>query len=251
MEHGDGENTVSIRRGSQEDVKDIVYVMEEAVRSMERPEWFVSDDETFIREHIEKKGFIMVAERQIGEEGPEAEAAPLVPLASFAPFTPFTPFTPRIGAFLIVKFPGLSEKNLGRTLDMSEEELLKAAHMESSAVLPSWRGMGLQKRLMEAAEKELLGGPHTLLMATVHPENRFSLENFLREGYEVKATVRRYGGLLRHVLLKDVSKVHMSISKDQSRDISRNRGIKSEMAGQQQREWEKKQKKTGDTADLN
>ena len=56
-------------------------------------------------------------------------------------------------------------------------------------------------------------------MATVHPENRFSLENFLLEGYEVKATVRRYGGLLRHVLLKDVSKVHMGISEDQNGDI--------------------------------
>ena len=195
MEHR--ENAVSIRRGCQEDVKDIVYVMEEAVRSMERPEWFVSDNETFIRE-------------QIGEDDPEAETAPLVP---------FAPFTSRIGAFLIVKFPGLSEKNLGHILGMPNEQLLKVAHMESAAVLPSWRGMGLQGRLLKAAEKELLGGPHTLLMATVHPENRFSLENFLREGYEVKATVRRYGGLLRHVLLKDVSKVHMGISEDQNGDI--------------------------------
>ena len=208
MEHR--ENAVSIRRGCQEDVKDIVYVMEEAVRSMERPEWFVSDDETFIREHIEKKGFTMVAERQIGENDPEAETAPLVP---------FAPFTSRIGAFLIVKFPGLSEKNLGHILGMPNEQLLKVAHMESAAVLPSWRGMGLQGRLLKAAEKELLGGPHTRLMATVHPDNRFSLENFLREGYEVKATVRRYGGLLRHVLLKDVSKVHMGISEDQNGDI--------------------------------
>ena len=50
MEHR--ENAVSIRKGCQEDVKDIVYVMEEAVRSMERPEWFVSDDETFVKRVI-------------------------------------------------------------------------------------------------------------------------------------------------------------------------------------------------------
>ena len=184
------EAPICIRRALNTDVEGIVQVMEEAVRTMERPEWFVSDDEAFIREHIDRKGFTLIAEKQSFQSGEEGKEYPLN----------------RIGGFLIVKFPGLSEKNLGHTLHMPEENLLRVAHMDSAAVLPSWRGQGLQGKLIDAAERELIGGPYTLLMATVHPENRFSLENFLRRGYTVKATVRRYGGLLRYVLLKDTTK---------------------------------------------
>lgn len=184
------EAPICIRRALNTDVEGIVQVMEEAVRTMERPEWFVSDDEAFIREHIDSKGFTMIAEKPDFQGCEEGKGNP----------------PHRIGGFLIVKFPGLSEKNLGHTLHMPEENLLRVAHMDSAAVLPSWRGQGLQGKLIDAAERELIGGPYTLLMATVHPENRFSLENFLRRGYTVKATVRRYGGLLRYVLLKDTTK---------------------------------------------
>lgn len=171
-----------IRRALEEDVPGIAAVMEEAVRSMQRSEWFISDDETFIREHISEKGFTMVAEEE-GEESPETPAG-----------------------FLIVKFPGLSEKNLGLTLGFTGEKLLKVAHMDSAAVLPRARGNRLQARLVRAAERELLGSPYTLLMATVHPENRFSLSNMRENGYQVMASVRRYGGLPRLVLLKDLEK---------------------------------------------
>lgn len=203
---------IRLRRGEEKDIKAILFVMEETVRCIAKENkrnWFVSDDEEFIREHISKKGFTLVAEaeaeagrpEETGKTGeqPEVQASPGESLEKA-----HKPFKKIVG-FLIVKFPGLSEKNLGRALHMEDERLLKVAHMDSAAVLPEARGWGLQKKLIRLAEETLKGGPYTLLMATVHPENRFSLQNMLDNGYEIKTTMLKYGGLPRHVLLKEIS----------------------------------------------
>lgn len=167
-----------IRRANPEDVKSLVYVMKEASRTVEKAEWFVSDDEAFIREHIEKKGFTLVAV-------PEEEER-------------------RVVGFLIIKFPGLSEENLGRLLEYPEEKLMQVAHMDSAAVLPEARGRKLQSLFLQQAERELAGTQYRYFMATVHPDNRYSLQNLLGCGYRVIKTVRKYGGLLRHLLLKEI-----------------------------------------------
>ena len=70
------EASICIRRALNTDVEGIVQVMEEAVRTMERPEWFVSDDEAFIREHIDRKGFTLIAEKQSFQSGEEGKEYP-------------------------------------------------------------------------------------------------------------------------------------------------------------------------------
>lgn len=109
------------------------------------------------------------------------------------------------GIFMLV-FPGLSEENLGRDINLSETDLLKVAHMDSVAVLPQYRGHGLQNKLMQAAEAEARQRGYRYLMCTVHPDNHYSKNNVLKQGYHVIATKEKYGGYTRNILLKEIKK---------------------------------------------
>lgn len=110
----------------------------------------------------------------------------------------------RIGGVFTVVFPGLSEKNLGHYAGFSEAELLLVAHMDTAAVLPDYRGLHLQRRLMETAEAELAEMGYRYLMCTVHPDNPYSHGNLDRMGYRRIWQGLKYGGKLRDVVLKEI-----------------------------------------------
>ncbi len=112
--------------------------------------------------------------------------------------------TGTVSAIFLAVIPGMDEKNLGRDVGMAESELPFIAHMDSAAVLPAYRGFGLQKRLMEAAEADLKARGIHYLMCTVHPDNQFSLNNVLRQGYEILTVKEKYGGHVRAILRKAI-----------------------------------------------
>lgn len=168
------EHTFRIRKAGRADLDDIVMIMEQVKAGMEHPEWYVTDDRQYLEEHLEKKGFILLA---VSAEGKTA-------------------------GFFIVDFPGKARKNLGRIIHLEEPCLELTAHMDSAAVLAEYRGSHLQSRLLTAAEKELEQYPHQYLMCTVHPQNYASLHTMQRHGYVIVATKDMYGGLKRHILYK-------------------------------------------------
>lgn len=102
----------------------------------------------------------------------------------------------------IVEFPGDSPDNMGHYAGFSEEQLQQVVHMDTAAVLPEYRGQKLQKRLMERAEAELKDMGYRYLMCTVHPENPYSRQNIVAQGYEKIWQGLKYGGKLRDVMLK-------------------------------------------------
>ena len=163
-----------IRRAEISDLKGIMQVMDEARENPVHPDWFVADDEEFVREHLEEKGFIVAAQAPDGE----------------------------IAGFFLVKVPD-REENLGVYLGFTEEELTGVAVMDSTAVGSAYRGHGLQGRMLDVAEQMIDREMFPYLMCTVHPENIYSLHNMEKHGYEVKKTTECYGGLKRHILLKD------------------------------------------------
>lgn len=110
------------------------------------------------------------------------------------------------GIFMIV-FPGLSQENLGRDIDLPETELSGVVHMDSAAVLPEYRGYGLQRRLMQAAEAEARRRGYRYLMCTIHPDNNYSKNNVLEQGYHIAATKEKYGGYIRNILIKKLEAV--------------------------------------------
>ena len=112
---------------------------------------------------------------------------------------------PSVAGILLTTFPGDSEENLGRDIGLPESELMLVAHMDSVAILPEYRGAGLQKRLMQHAEQELAEQGYRYFMCTVHPENRYSRQNIIKQGFKPVKTALKYGGYQREIFLRDRS----------------------------------------------
>ncbi len=109
-------------------------------------------------------------------------------------------------ALMLTDRPGLTEENLGRDIGLPASQLSRVAHMDTAIVLPQYRGAHLQRRMMAYAEQELKKEGFRYLCCTVHPDNRYSLENVLSQGYRIAAVKEKYGGYLRAVLVKELEK---------------------------------------------
>ena len=166
---------IKIEKANLADLTEIMAIMEEAVSLLPDSSWYVDDNASFVRKHIENTGFILKA--HTGKE---------------------------IAGFLIIRFPAMEEDNLGRCLSFSKKDLLQTAHTESVAVRPSFRGQNIQSLLIKHGETILQNMEYHHLMASVHPDNQASLISFLRCGFEIKDTVEKYGGLKRHILYKRI-----------------------------------------------
>lgn len=179
-----------------EDVLCIMALMNVAVSAATPKDWYVTDDEDFVRRHIDGEGYTL--KYIIDGE---------------------------LAAFLIVRHPGEAEDNLGRELlnisaesvhmcateNLSvttkatmQEFLHRVAHMESAAVHPNYRGKGLQGKLLQRAEEIEASRGTRFLMATVHPDNVYSLRNLEIAGYKCILETEKYGGLRRKVLCKEL-----------------------------------------------
>ena len=169
-----------IRRAATSDVEGIMTVMDTAKRLADAG-WFVSDERGYVEEHIEEGGFVVTTQTKQGETA----------------------------GFFMVDFPGETRRNLGRYLGLEGRELNEVVHMDSAAVLPQYRGSRLQEQMMKEAEEILdQTGRHRYRMATVHPENIYSLNNMKKRGYTILTTVQKYGGLPRHIMWKKVDLRH-------------------------------------------
>lgn len=158
-----------------EDVPDIMKIMESACQLTKDAAWYSMDDEEFVKKHIEEEGFTLKAMKN-GE----------------------------IAGFLIVRYPKESKDNLGVYAGLAEEHRKEVAHMESVAVLPRYKGLGIQRGLMMYGEDILIKQNYRYSMGTAHPENTYSVNNFLKLDYEIVAEVEKYGGLQRYVFCKEL-----------------------------------------------
>lgn len=109
----------------------------------------------------------------------------------------------RVAAVFTIIHPGLCSDNYGWDLALPEEELLQVIHMDTAAVDPDYRGFGLQGKMMRLAEQGLCGRGRKILLSTVHPDNRFSLNNLLKLEYRIQKRVGKYGSE-RYILQKEI-----------------------------------------------
>jgi len=109
-----------------------------------------------------------------------------------------------LAAAFILLYPGLSEENLSYDLDFPEESLKKTAIADVAVTKEKYRGHSLQRRLMTEGEKTAFEEGYRYLLCTIHPDNMPSLKSALSLGYEIKKTTRKYGGLVRHILEKEL-----------------------------------------------
>ncbi|MDO5422240.1 MAG: GNAT family N-acetyltransferase [Eubacteriales bacterium] len=158
------------------DAAAISALIQTVYEAMDHKEWYVADN-------AEYTSNVLTAGNGTGYLAVEARSGELA------------------GIFLVT-FPGMSPENLGNDIGFSNEQMLLTAHMESAAVLPKYRGHHLQYRLMQAAEADLRKAGYRYLLCTIHPDNRYSKDNALRQGYQVIKTTEKYGGYLRDILQK-------------------------------------------------
>ena len=109
----------------------------------------------------------------------------------------------RIAAAFDILHPGLEPYNYGYDLDLVPEELLRVIHMDTAAVHKDYRGMGLQREMVRTVEGLLSGQGKKILLCTVHPENKYSLNNMIQQGYEIRKRVEKYGSE-RLILQKNI-----------------------------------------------
>ena len=166
---------IEIRKGTMEDIEGFIALLEEVREGMEHKEWFYLDPPELVREMMAQG----ILELWVAIDGS------------------------RLAAVLDILHPGLRSYNYGYDLGFGEEKLLRVINMDSAAVHPDYRGMGLQRRLLDTAERELQGRGETYLLCTIHPDNTFSLNNALKQGYEIRKTGPKYGSC-RHFLCKTI-----------------------------------------------
>lgn len=166
---------MKIVRAVPNDTKEIFRIMTLAGSLLEHKDWYCIDTEDYVRAHIEDESRGIVYKAVEGG---------------------------RIAAFLMIHIPGLSGDNLGHYVNLDRAGLLKVAYIDSVAVLPEFRGQNLMHDLMVLGEHSLASTPFCHLMGTVHPDNIYSLGHFLRLGFKVAATAKKYGAMPRNIMYK-------------------------------------------------
>ncbi|MBO5130057.1 MAG: GNAT family N-acetyltransferase [Oscillospiraceae bacterium] len=116
----------------------------------------------------------------------------------------FAQMQDRIAGVFSIIVPGKKSFNLGCDLGFDEEMLSRVVHMDTAAVHPDFRGHDLQHRMMMAAEEELRAIGGRILLCTIHPDNRYSVQNVLKQGYTIEKKLEKYGGSIRYILRKDL-----------------------------------------------
>ncbi|MBB6215304.1 ribosomal protein S18 acetylase RimI-like enzyme [Anaerosolibacter carboniphilus] len=122
-------------------------------------------------------------------------------------------FKSQLIAFRIIDTPGLGNRNLGKDLDFSEEELKKVAIFDSTVVHPDFRGHGLQFKTLLKSKEILFQQGYSHGLATISPNNLYSVRNLIKAGFVIKEVKKKYGaiddeidGKLRYILWTDLQK---------------------------------------------
>lgn len=166
---------MELRKGRKEDAQAFADLLQKVREGMTHPEWFYLDPP----EETMRKISASQLQLWVAMDG-----------------------STMAGAFSVL-FPGLEGENYGYDLELPREELMHVVNMDTAAVHPDYRGMGLQKKLMQMAEQELLQTGRKILLCTVHPDNHHSLQNVLDQGYTIQAKRSKYGSV-RYLLRKDI-----------------------------------------------
>lgn len=94
------------------------------------------------------------------------------------------------------------EDNLAMDAGLEKSDMLKTCVISVIAVHPNYRGLGIQRYLLNLAEKMASEYNTSFLTATVSPINQHSLQNFLDKRFEIRNEKIKYGDKNRYILMK-------------------------------------------------
>ncbi|NDV59261.1 GNAT family N-acetyltransferase [Bacteroides sp. 519] len=80
----------------------------------------------------------------------------------------------------------------------------KVATFDTVVVLPNWRGNKLHEHLLNISIEEAKKRDYDLMAATVDPENIYSINNFVANGFEILKNAKdaQYEGYERYIVYK-------------------------------------------------
>jgi len=166
----------SISRISPEDLPTVLDCMNEIYRELPKKSWFSMDEREDLIRYMTVSGFGLKAEAVAADDRKE------------------------LAAVFVARTSDLGDENL----EPDDSQLSLVAHMEIAMVRSAYRGNGLQKKLMEAAEEQLRSAGFRWLMGTAHPDNVYSVHNFEQLGYKLVTKALKYGGLPRYIFCKKI-----------------------------------------------
>ncbi len=105
-------------------------------------------------------------------------------------------------AYSIIRIPGPAKDNLGRDLNLSEEEQIKTAHLQATVVHPLFRGSGLQRKMARAHLEKIAEMGYEHVCCTVSPQNPVSLHNILSCRFVIRGLIPKFGGWWRYIMYK-------------------------------------------------
>jgi ribosomal protein S18 acetylase RimI-like enzyme len=207
--------TFSIKPAGVADTADFHGVMQASYDNLENKELYVCDDEDFVRNVLadKNKGFGLIACADIGL----SDSGKMQPKQHS-----------EAAGVLLVTFPGDSDENLAGDILGADEDLteifasagsvsenpqkcrqkilMSTAHIETTAVKPEFQGNGLQSKMISAALDYIAAnyGNIKYVCATVSPDNTPSLKSFIKCGFNIVLTKKKYGGKMRHILVTEV-----------------------------------------------
>lgn len=114
----------------------------------------------------------------------------------------------QVVALGIYKEMGLQDENYGYDLRLSKKDLFKVGQIDTTIVDVNFRGNGLQHLICSHLEKISRKNHMSLLCATVSPHNTFSLNTFLKLGYEIRVDKMKYDGVRRYVVAKNIESTY-------------------------------------------
>jgi len=168
---------ITIRKGNPSDIDAFIRFLYQVHEDMPQKEWFYLDPPEVFRKMMNDG----IMELWFAEDGDTIA-----------------------GAFDLL-IPGLDACNYGYCLGFTQDELMKTINMDSEAVHPNYRGLGLQRKLLQAAEDWLRQRGEWTLLCTIHPDNCFSLNNAQKQGYVIRQKMDMYGSI-RYLLEKRLEK---------------------------------------------
>lgn len=169
---GDGrparEPPLTERRLGPDDLARVVALHEAAHRAASAPGLFVRETEAFFAAHLGAAGLML------GLETPDGALA----------------------GYCVLGLPAAeAAENFGHALGLVPAELSRVCHLDGTAVLPAWRGCGLQRRLTRRRLALARTAGRDIALSTAAPGNVWSLANLTAEGLQVVALVEKYEGL--------------------------------------------------------
>ncbi|MCF8166994.1 MAG: hypothetical protein K9K38_05380 [Rhodoferax sp.] len=128
----------------------------------------------------------------------------------------------RLVGFFGILLMGDRSDNVGYDLKLPAEMLPFLAYFKAVNVLPSYRGMGLQKELTLGAFAELARAPSAsstlerpparVMAATVSPLNLSSVKSFLDTGFWIAGLKPKFNGYLRYLVMRWPHAMEVDIS---------------------------------------